>query len=157
MGSTFQILGYNLRGGLDDPGNMDFVIVGPEVVSPIDGEIVSVTIYVVTPVGNIRAGIYDSNGGGGYPGALLGESASVPAVAGWQEIPLTTPVPVLAGQPFWMAQTFDDNACVTRLGASNSAEGWVKGNLYGPLPDPFPAGANFGDRARTCFCRVNPG
>ena len=157
MGKAFQLIGEFTVCAVDDPGNQDVLCVGPSIVATIDGQIQSLTLFVGTAAGNVRVAVYAADGTGGAPDTLLGESASVAAVEGWQTIPLVAPVPVSAGDGFWLACNFDDGGCATRLGAIDSAVGHIVAQAYGAMPDPFPLGGSApGNRTRSFYCLINP-
>lgn len=161
MGSAFQILGNIHKYPGQDSGNDDTLILGPCLYCPIDGEVVDVSVLVLTAAGNIRVGIYADNGTG-TPGALLGESASTAAVAGWMTIALTAPAALDAGDSFWIATLCDDNGLETsqevddNAGRGNELDLITTGVTFGALPDPWPGETTTGSRARAVFARVNP-
>lgn len=99
---------------------------------------------------NIKVAIWADNGSDA-PGDLLGNSgAFTPTVAaGWNTVPLSVPVPIVAGAKYWIGfQTAD--------GAGTSVYGWDgTGNLYAVLvgsdyasfpPNPFGTPTATGER-----------
>lgn len=160
MGQVFQNLGNFHRYPGTDSGNADTLIAGPCILSPDGGEITEVFLLVITAAGNVRVGIYADNGTG-TPGALLGQSASTPAVAGWMTIGLVAPAVIPTGSSFWIATLCDNNGLETSQEVDDNAGrgtelDQIVAHAFGALPDPFPAPTSTGSRARAIGSRIVP-
>jgi hypothetical protein len=160
MGQIFENVGNLHRYPGTDSGNDDTLIAGPCTFSPDGGEVSEVFLLVITAAGNVRVGIYADNGSG-TPAALLGQSASTPAVAGWMTIGLLAPAVIPAGSSFWIATLCDDDGLVTSQEVDDNAGrgtelDQIVAQAFGALPNPFPAPTSTGSRARAIGCRVVP-
>lgn len=158
MSNVFQIIGNNrLFPELNDSGNADVLIAGPCCVCPIPGKVITVTVMVSAAAGNLRVGIYSDSGGA--PNALLAESASTAAVAGWQQITLTAPATLAEGAAFWIVTLCDNNGLSISqelFAAGGSELNYYAGFAYGALPNPFPTPDGTSNKARSAFCRIDP-
>ena len=109
------------QAALDAPGTLD-----------------SLSFYVIAPGGvSLRLAVY--NDAGGVPGALQGETASMPAVAGWNTLPTLTQ-PLLAPGTYWLAYQYAPEGMgflrAGNVGSYRTVEGWV----YGAFPVTWPVG-----------------
>ncbi|MEW6516767.1 MAG: FlgD immunoglobulin-like domain containing protein [candidate division FCPU426 bacterium] len=95
-------------------------------------------LYSAGSLDDCRVAIYAS-GGLNIPGALLAESASQPAVAGWNEFVIPT-VAVTSGSTYWLAmQTNDTNTTLELCMYLDADPDKAKGHdlAYGPFSNPF--------------------
>ena len=95
----------------------------------------SLSFYVTTAGGNLRLGIYDSNGSGG-PGALKASTASFTPAAGWNTQVVSTPVALPAGT-YWLSYLPSSDALGFRKAQNASSSGRYYSMAYGPLPANF--------------------
>jgi len=119
------------------------------------GVITKVGVNVATPVGNIMTAIYADSSGS--PGALLAYSNSTPAVSGWNDLTLNSPVSVTAGTTYWLGFNNDDDNLDTYRDA-NGTHVYVS-QTYGSFPDPFgtPAGTRpFTQHMRVTYASTPP-
>lgn len=139
------VIGHPFLMPVDDSGNANNLAAWMAPVVPKNGKVESLFLYVANAAGNVRGAVYAADGAAGVPGTLLAESASIAAVAGWLELPLTVPLSVNEGDNIWLATNFDDNALGTRIngtGSGNSQPGYniVVGQAFGAMPAAFPGG-----------------
>ena len=104
---------------------------------PQAGTIQSLSLYVVSPFGNVILGIYDD--AGGHPGTLRASTAAFPASAGWNGRAVTTPVNLPAGN-YWLVFQPSDDRLVTAT-AVRGGLGWSTPRAYGALPATYPGGS----------------
>jgi lysophospholipase L1-like esterase len=107
-----------------------------------DGTIESISIYHEGGSGNVILAVYD---GQTLPDNRLAVTAqtAVQGSAGWQTIPLITPVFVPDGTRIWLAWVFENNPGIRYEGGSpgraHSSQSWSGG-----MPDPFGASSQKG-------------
>jgi hypothetical protein len=92
--------------------------------------------------GHAKVAIYADSSGS--PGALLMANNTGQGItaAGWQDIPLPSPVAITAGTAYWLAIN-SDAACLGFVSpASNNI--WYKPVSYSGFSFPNPAGSGFG-------------
>jgi uncharacterized repeat protein (TIGR02543 family) len=105
---------------------------------PEDGTIESVTMYHAGGSGGLILGVYD---GEGTPQNRLGvtDSTTINTGAGWQTIPLQSPVFVAGGSTVWLAWVYQSNPGIAYQtgspGRYQSSDTWSGG-----MPDPFGTG-----------------
>jgi hypothetical protein len=91
----------------------------------------SITIYHNGGTGNMLLGVYSDNSGS--PSSKLGATAAkkIDATAGWQTVPLETPVGVAPGQTVWLSWVFENNPGVRYTigtpGRAESSGSWAEG------------------------------
>lgn len=121
-------------------GNANILFVQGPSALPQRSTILSMSIYVVSPAGNIRLGFYDDTGPGGGPGQLKGQTAPFAAAAGWNTHPLSGPLSVPAGN-YWPAALASASGLVV---AATTTPGPISGRhtafAYALMPLTFPAG-----------------
>jgi hypothetical protein len=119
------------------------------------GTIQSISIYHNGGKGNVLLGVYADQSGS--PASLLGITAStvINSAAGWQTIPLTSPVAVTSGQKVWLSWVFQNSIGVRYAsgapGRMQSTETWSAGM---PLTFGF---ATFGNNKFSVYCTYIPG
>lgn len=69
---------------------------------------------------NVKVAIYDDDGVGGVPGALLAYSTGVAVVAGWNTIQLNVPVPLTAGN-YYLAVKTDTSGRIQRVSSGGTS------------------------------------
>lgn len=69
---------------------------------------------------NVKVAIYDDDGVGGVPGALLAYSTGVAVVAGWNTIQLNVPVPLTAGN-YYLAVKTDTSGRIQRVSSGGKS------------------------------------
>jgi hypothetical protein len=97
------------------------------------GTLQSLSIYVDTSAGKLALGLYDAGGAGGGPGKLLASTPVTTPTTGWNTIPVTSKVPLAAGN-YWLAVTVDSNPMVLRRVLSGSAKRAFSFTLMNPFP-----------------------
>jgi hypothetical protein len=96
-----------------------------------DGAINSISIYHNGGTGNVLLGVYNDQSG--KPGILRGVTAStgISLTAGWQTVPLPSPVTVTAGQTVWLSFIFENSPGVRYTsgtpGRAMSSGTWADG------------------------------
>jgi len=121
---------------------------------PEDGEIQSITIYHNGSTGNMLLGVYSD--ASGLPSSKLGVSAStvVNASAGWQTVPLSSPVQVNAGQTVWLAWVFQ-NSTVIRYTYGTPGRARSSGIWSGGMPADFGT-CNITPYRYSIYCTYTP-
>jgi hypothetical protein len=104
------------------------------IVASKSGTVTHVGINCGTPAGaNIMVAIY--SGDADSPLNLLAQSASTAAVAGWNDLALSTTVSVVAGSTYWLAFE-NDNDDFTTYRVENGTLLYYT-TAYGTFPNPF--------------------
>jgi Bacterial Ig-like domain (group 2) len=93
----------------------------------------SLSFYVTAVAGALRLGVYDATGPNGQPGIKLAETASFPAVAGWNTQPVASVT--LGAGPYYLAYLPSDNG----LGfvKASGAASYFFSYAYGAMPATF--------------------
>lgn len=110
----------------------------------------SITIFHEGGTGNMLIGVYSDQDGS--PSSLLGVSQSTPInkTAGWQTLPLISPVSVDKGQTIWLSWVFEDNPGVRYTSISrNSAES--EATWSGGMPITF-GNSTFAGSLYSLYC-----
>jgi hypothetical protein len=95
------------------------------------GTINSITIYHNGGSGRLLMGVYDDKAG--LPSSKLGSTQPtvINTTAGWQTVPLISPVAVGAGQTVWLSWVFENNPgiryTVGKPGRAQSSDTWSSG------------------------------
>ncbi len=119
------------------------------------GEIQSITIYHNGGTGNILLGVYSD--ASGLPSAQLGVSmlTTVNATAGWQTIPLKSPVSVNSEQKVWLAWIFQNSVAVRYTsgtpGRAQSTATWTTG-----MPTTFGESTTYNNKF-SIYCNYTTG
>lgn len=118
------------------------------------GVVNSISIFHNGGSGNVLLAIYtDQNG---VPSSRLATtfSTQVNSTAGWQTIPITTPVNVSAGQKVWLTFVFQSNPGIRYKagtpGRAHSNDGWTSG-----MPEDFGP-SSFTDYTYSIYCGFQP-
>jgi len=103
---------------------------------PEAGQLRSISIYHEAGSGQVLLGVYTDSSG--KPGARVGVTAAttVSNTAGWQTVPLQSPVSVSAGQKIWLAWVFQ-NAVVIHATAGSPGRADSTGTWSGGMPTSF--------------------
>jgi len=119
-----------------------------------DGEIQSITIYHNGGTGNILLGVYSD--ASGLPFSNLGVTATtqVNASAGWQTVPLSSPVPVKAGQTVWLSWVFE-KSIVIRYTSGTPGRARSSGTWSGGMPADFGT-CNITPYRYSVYCTYTP-
>ncbi|HEY8073641.1 MAG TPA: hypothetical protein VIF62_06020 [Labilithrix sp.] len=120
---------------VDDTGAQDMVFAQDADLAQT-AQLVSISLYVKNPSGNVRLGIYDASGPDGGPGAKLAESDMAAATMGWMTLPVISPVTLNAGK-YWLAFASDDNNLVFEKAGDGTGNLATMQNGFGPMPDTF--------------------
>ena len=122
---------------------------------PEAGTIQSISIYHNGGTGRVLLGVYDDVSGS--PGGRLGMTPEtvINASAGWQTIPLTSPVVVIAGQKVWLSWVFENNPGIRYI-VGTPARAQSEATWPGGMPNPFGA-ATFADYKYSVYCTYVPG
>ena len=117
---------------------------------PEPGTIQSISIYHNGGTGRLLLGVYDDVSGS--PGGRLGMTPDITInpTAGWQTVPLTSPVSVIAGQKVWLSWVFENNPGVRYI-AGTPARAQSEATWPGGMPNPFGA-ATFADYKYSAYC-----
>lgn len=115
-------------------------LIAAEVGAPRAGVLIELALYVEAPgsgANHCRLGLYtgDNTPGGGQPVALVAETAEFSPVAGWNFVPVVTPVSIPVGS-YWIAGLSDDDISVNEVSGPGKLS-FATPTTYGPLPDPF--------------------
>jgi len=98
------------------------------------GTLISVGLNVKTAVGNIRTAIYS------IANALLGESSSVAAATGWNDLAISG-VTIVKGTEYCLAfQASSNSLSVYKRAASPTGFRAIKAQAYGAFPASLAAG-----------------
>jgi hypothetical protein len=134
---------YNLSVAMADRRAMPVTFSEP-------GEITSISVYHNGSTGNVLLGVFSDLLG--LPSSRLGVTASTAgnASAGWQTVPLTSPVTVYAGQTVWLAWVFQNSTSVRYSagtpGRAHSPATWTAG-----MPTDFGT-AGIADYKYSIYC-----
>ncbi len=126
--------------GNDDSGAQNMVLAQDADLAQT-ATLVSVSLYVKTPSGNVRFGVYDAGGPNGGPGAKLAETAQAAATMGWMTLPVVMPATLNAGK-YWLAFASDDNNLVYEKSGDGTGNNATMQSTFGPLPATFDDMAN---------------
>jgi hypothetical protein len=110
-------------------GNANYQQESP-VTASASGTLQTVGANVQTAAGSIRVGIY-SDDGTGKPLTLLGQSASTPAVSGWNDLTITSPPSIVSGTKYHLVVNTDSGSL--RLYYKSSAGEYYYAKTYGPF------------------------
>jgi hypothetical protein len=119
------------------------------------GMIQSISIYHNGGTGRLLLGVYAD--AGGSPGGRLGVTPEIVinAAAGWQTVPLTSPVAVASGQKVWLSWVFETNPGIRYIAGTparaESAQIWSGG-----MPDPFGT-STFANYKYSLYCTYTTG
>ena len=120
------------------------------------GTITSLSVYLTGSAGSVRMALYydNYNGTPPYPQNLIGQTASQPAVTGWNTLPLLAPVTITpagigtyqANYYYWIAVQVQQSGIaqlpVAYDGGLGNSEAYASYS-YGVFPSPFPAFPTF--------------
>jgi hypothetical protein len=120
-----------------DSGNGNLLISQYAVLST-QATLQSISFYVATAAGQLRLGVYDSNGPSGGPGTLLANTADFTAIAGWNTKP-TLQNPILPPGTYWLAYLPSSSSLAFQKAQDGSSTGRYYALTYSPLPSPFSA------------------
>jgi hypothetical protein len=118
------------------------------------GTINSITIYHNGGSGRLLMGVYDDKAG--LPSSKLGSTQPtvINTTAGWQTVPLISPVAVGAGQTVWLSWVFENNPgiryTVGKPGRAQSSDTWSSG-----MSASFGA-SNMADYNYSIYCSYEP-
>lgn len=119
------------------------------------GIIQSISMYHNGGTGRVLMGIYDD--AGGIPGVRLGvtSATNINSSAGWQTIPLTSPVTVNSGQKVWLSWVFENNPGIRYI-SGTPARAQSTALWAGGMPDPFGS-ASLANYRYSIYCTYTPG
>jgi hypothetical protein len=138
----------------DDSGNADLLL-AQKATLPKAATLRSLSFYVATAAGMLRLGIYDATGPDGGPGAKKAETNEIVAAAGWNAIPVVTPVLLPAGD-YWLAYAPSDNNLHFERGNDGTGSIAYFSSVYGPMPATFSTTpTNIADRW-SFYATLNP-
>jgi hypothetical protein len=100
----------------------------------VDAMLESLSLYVRSPAGSLRLGIYDNTGPSGGPGLKVAEAPELAAVAGWNTATLTTPAHLQAGT-YWLAYTCSSGTLI--IPVETSGRNAVMSRPYSLMPATF--------------------
>ena len=131
-----------------DPNNGD-VLVTNHVILDQAATLQGLSIQVKSvgnPAGFLTMAVFGSTRSGTGPGDLIAVTASIPANAGWNTAPVTSPVRLPPGN-YWLAVNFSLDTIVPAYTSASGTNDWVDWT-YGPMPaaypsDPFSATGHF--------------
>jgi hypothetical protein len=103
------------------------------------GTLQTVGINLYAAAGNIRLAIYDDDGSGNANNRL-GQSASTPAVVGWQDLAISG-VNIVQGQNYHLEWQVDNNTTAIYYGTTGLAK--YKSQAYGDFPHPMGSMTNY--------------
>jgi hypothetical protein len=109
-------------------------LIGDPITASASGSLVSVGLNVASAVGNLRLGIYATKSATPTYVTLLGQSASTPAVTGWNDYPMTKPVVIVKGATYYPAFQQSSSSCYVYDAGTGANYYCAFG--YAPFPDP---------------------
>lgn len=124
-----------------DPNNGD-VLVANHAILDQAATLQSLSVQVKSvgsPAGFLTMAVFGGARGGTEPGELIAATASIPAAAGWNSAPVTSPV-LLPPGAYWLVVTFSLDTIVPAYAASSGTEHWVDWT-YGSIPASYPSGS----------------
>ncbi len=99
------------------------------------GTLQTVGVNIQTAAGNLRVAIYADSSGA--PGALLGQSSSVAAVTGWNDVSVTS-VTITASTKYWVAVNCDSASLSVYVKFGQPPQSLAyRAWSYGAFPNPF--------------------
>jgi hypothetical protein len=107
-------------------------LVAQQVTLSQSATIQSLSYYVSTTSGELRMGIYDSNGSN--PGNLIAETAAFTPVLGWNTQPVLTPTLLPAGT-YWLVFLPQNNSLAGKVATTDVGRYYTY--TFGPLPGTF--------------------
>lgn len=133
--STADIIGDAL--GATESSKNGVVDIYP-ITASSSGILASIGVNCAVATGNIRLALYSTRVGNVVSG-LLGQSASVPAVLGWNNLAFIGSVAVIAGATYYIAiqadsATYAEYYNYTGVSVARCFAGWT----YGVFPEPTP-------------------
>ena len=126
-----------------------------QVTFPEAGTIESLSICHAGGRGNMLMAVYSNSSGA--PGSRLGVTSSVAvnSSAGWQTVPLVSPVTVSPGQTVWLSWVFENTVGVRHTGGS-PARAQSGASWSGGMPQSFGT-ASLGNYRYSVYCNYTPG
>jgi hypothetical protein len=110
-------------------------IFGSPVTASASGTLTSVGVYLATVAGNVRVAIYGTLNGSPAFATLLGQSASVKAVNGWNDLAISG-VTIAPGTTYYIAFQVDNSATTIYYGGSVGAAYDAYMSPYGSFVNP---------------------
>lgn len=120
-------------GGTTGTGTNDAnYIEASSITATTSGRLFSLGLNIETAAGNIRLGLYSTYSGGVFSG-LLCQSASTSAVAGWNDLSVTS-IKIIQGKTYYLAWLCDSNSLKIYYDASSTD--YYVSYAYNTFPDP---------------------
>ncbi len=85
-------------------------LVAYAIVASASGTLTSIGVNIFAAAGNIRVCIYSTYSGSKLSG-ILGQSASTPAVGGWNDLAIPGGVAIVSGTTYYIAVLSDIGSC----------------------------------------------
>jgi hypothetical protein len=116
------------------------------------GSIKSISVYIASPSGKLRLGVYDSTGPNGGPGAKKAETAEITPTSSWNSANVTSPANLAAGN-YWLAFLTNDNKLGLKMERNGSAAWYQYG--YNTMPDSFSQTPTTGNYHWSIYATLN--
>jgi hypothetical protein len=134
----------------DDSGNGNLLIAQKATLSH-DATLNSLSLYVASPSGQLRLGIYTD--AGDRPGTLKAQTAAFTPVSGWNTQPVQAPVLLPAGT-YWLAYLPSSSSLHVRVAANGTARGYSY--TFGALPANFSSNPMTASAHWSLYASLNP-
>ena len=141
------IIGLNTIGGIPEKGDNDHWIAN-RFTAGSNITVNRMNLYVSTPSGNARLGIYSNSSG--EPGTLLAQTDDVVLSNGWNSAMLGSSLNLTAGTTYWLALEVSSLATTLYYNSVLGMQRYIS-YIYGPLPAAAPLKCASGSGAYSIF------
>lgn len=111
------------------------------------GTVTSMSMYLTSGGQNMKFILYGDSAG--YPGTLLGKTASFANASGWNTQNLITPVAITGGATYWLSHMQD--ALINSKSDVLTGGKYKSGQTFGTEPDPFPSSASSENNIKSIY------